>query len=75
MSSKVVDIVFVVDLSVNFRMCFFDDLELVQEKWDVARHYLFSHWFLIDTVSTAGGLIVWFGDSDYTLLKNMRLMK
>jgi hyperpolarization activated cyclic nucleotide-gated potassium channel 2 len=74
--SRVVDVVFVIDLLVNFRLCYFDKLKLQQEKGAVAKRYLLSHWFVIDAVSTVGGLLEWFQSSSETgLLKNFKILR
>jgi hypothetical protein len=56
--NRLVDIIFTVDIVVNFRLMFFEEkeLKLVKNRKKIARNYLCS-WFFIDLVSVLPGYI------------------
>jgi hypothetical protein len=59
--NRVVDIIFTVDLIVNFRMMFYNEQEmkLVKDRKLIAKHYIHS-WFVIDFLSVIPGYADWF---------------
>jgi hypothetical protein len=56
--NRLVDLVFTVDIFINFRLMFFEEkeLKLIKNKRQIARYYLFS-WFFIDFASVLPGYI------------------
>jgi CRP-like cAMP-binding protein len=80
---RLIDILFVLDLLVNFLTCYISrtsgSQQIVQDKMKVARHYL-RGFFTVDIVSTCGGLVTWFESANSsslqnTTLRNLRIMR
>ena len=69
------DLFFIVDIFVQFRVALLEDGELIQVAAIIAKHYLKS-WFTLDFVSSASSIIVYITDvSGYKALRNVRLLR
>ena len=69
------DLFFIIDIFVQFRIALLEDGELVQSPRHIAAHYLRT-WFALDFVSSASSFIVYLTDAmGYKVLRNVRLLR
>ena len=70
-----VDVYFLIDMVLQFRVAYQDDGDLVQDSKMMALHYL-KGWFVVDSVSSMAAVTVWVTDvTDYRAMRNVRFIR
>jgi hypothetical protein len=70
-----VDVYFLIDMVLQFRLAYQEDGDLVQDNKMMALHYL-RGWFAVDSVSSMAAVTVWMTDvTGYRALRNVRFIR